>query len=101
MFGPKAHENAHLLLDNNVVGFMGSDAHNLRHRNTDLKSAREKIVKHWGESRAIELLETRPRYILGNKALPPELYIDGLPSEIKRKKPKKTGRKGIFSKLFR
>lgn len=100
VFGSKAHDNVHLLLDHNMTGFLGSDAHNMRHRNTDLKSAREKIVKYWGEGRAMELLETRPRYILENKAMLPELYVDKLPLEVKRKKPKKTEKKGFFAKLF-
>lgn len=100
VFGPKAHENIHMLLDHNMVGFMGSDAHNLRHRNTDLKTAREKIESQWGERCAEELFETRPKCILENIALPAELYFERLPEVVKRPANAKKEKKGFFSKLF-
>ena len=101
VFGPKPHDKVRMLINNSMVAFMGSDAHNLRHRNTNLAGAREKIVKHWGEKCATELFETRPNYILENKALPDALYIDRIPDKVTvpehKENPKK---KGFFAKLF-
>ncbi len=99
VFGPKAHEKVHLLLSHQMIAFMGSDAHNLRHRNTNLKPAREKLVKHWGEAVATELLETKPRHILENKELPPELYFDRLPETLGQPKAKQV--KSFLTKLFK
>jgi len=100
VFGPKVHENVHRLLNRNMIAFMGSDAHNLRHRNTDLKGAREKLEQHWGAEAATELLETRPLHILQNKALPPELYADRLPRTFADEGGEKPKKKGFFAKLF-
>ena len=100
MFGPKAHEKVHMLIDHQMIAFMGSDAHNLRHRTTNLKDAREKLVKHWGEATATELLETKPRYILENKELPPELYVNRLPETLGKPKAKVLKKQGFFARLF-
>lgn len=100
VFGPKVHDNVHQLLNMDMIGFMGSDAHNLRHRNTELKGAREKLETYWGRERAEELFAIRPKHILENKVLPPELYADRLPSGIVQKKNEKPGKKGFFAKLF-
>jgi len=99
VFGPKAHEKVHLLLSHQMIAFMGSVAHTLRHRNTNLKPAREKLVKHWGEAVATELLETKPRHILENKELPPELYFDRLPETLGQPKAKQV--KSFLTKLFK
>ena len=100
VFGPKVHNNVHRLLNRNMIAFMGSDAHNLRHRNTDLKGAREKLEQHWGAEAATELLETRPLHILQNKALPPELYADRLPRIFADEGGEKPKKKSFFAKLF-
>ena len=100
VFGPKVHDNVHRLLNRDMIGFIGSDAHNLRYRNTDLKAAREKLINHWGDDRARELLEERPRHILENKELPPELYMDRLSSAFVQGKSSKPEKKGFFAKLF-
>ncbi|MBR1511242.1 MAG: hypothetical protein IJ858_06470 [Acidaminococcaceae bacterium] len=100
VFGPKAHEKVHMLIDHQMISFMGSDAHNLKHRNTNLKDAREKIVKHWGEATATELLETKPRYILENKELPPALYADRLPKTLGKSDANTAKKKGFFARLF-
>ncbi|MBQ9283826.1 MAG: hypothetical protein IJ216_02110 [Acidaminococcaceae bacterium] len=100
VFGPKPHAKVHMLINNNMVAFMGSDAHNLRHRNTDLSGAREKIVLHWGEETATELFETRPKCILENKALPDALYLNRLPQTIVKPKQETPKKKGFFAKLF-
>lgn len=100
VFGPKAHEKVHMLIDNQMIAFMGSDAHNLRHRNTDLNGARKKLVQHWGEAVATELLETKPRHILENKELPPELYLNRLPETIGNPEGNKSGKKSFLARLL-
>ena len=103
VFGPQAHEKVHMLLANTMVAFMGSDAHNLRHRNTDLSGAKEKLVKHWDETTLQEIVETRPRYILENKPMPDELYLSRLPETVTVKSKKGNGKekkKGFFARLF-
>ena len=100
VFGPKVHDNVHRLLDRDMVGFIGSDAHNLRHRNTNLKVAREKLENHWGHERAEELFSVRPRHILENKALPPDLYTDRLPSAFIQRESAKEEKNGFFAKFF-
>ena len=100
VFGQRAHDNVHRLLNRDMIAFLGSDAHNLRHRTTNLKGAREKLVKHWSEEMGEELLSVRPRHILENKALPPELYVNRLPSVFTQSKNQKSEKKGFFAKLF-
>ncbi len=100
LFGPKVHDNVHRLLNRDMIGFIGSDAHNLRHRNTNLKEVRGKLTNNWGEKRAEELMAVRPLYILKNQALPPELYIDRLPSAFMQRNNCEKMKKGFFAKLF-
>ena len=100
VFGPKPYEKVRMLLNNHMTAFLGSDAHNLRHRNTNLKEAREKITEYWGEETAKELLGTLPLHILQNKALPAELYIDRLPEQIEKPEKEKAKKKSFFAKLF-
>ena len=110
VFGPRVKHNVEHLLQQNVIAFMGSDAHNLRHRNTDLKQAREKISAQWGTETATELFETRPQYILENKPLPANLYADRLPGELTvphfkyrgngDEDPQQPKKKGFFARIF-
>lgn len=81
VFGPIVKQNVEQLLEQKTIAFIGSDAHNLRHRNTNLKLARETITDRWGEAAATELFETRPQCILQNKPLPAELYLNRLPEK--------------------
>ena len=107
VFGPRVQHNVEQLLEQKVIAFMGSDAHNLRHRNTNLKEARETITTCWGEPTATALFETLPQHILQNKALPPDVYLNKLPENItvqpykhhtNPQKPQK--KKGFFARLF-
>ncbi|MBQ9573523.1 MAG: hypothetical protein IJR22_09135 [Acidaminococcaceae bacterium] len=113
VFGPRVQHNVEQLLNQNVIAFMGSDAHNLRRRNTNLKEAKEKITERWGSEAAKELFETRPTYILENKPLPDALYPDRLPEELTvasyhhrvkgdqgQPKPQQQKKKGFFARLF-
>ena len=100
VFGPKVHANVHQLLNRDMIGFIGSDAHNLRYRNTNLKDARVKLETHWGQERTEELFAVRQRYILENKLLPSELYMDRLPSVFVQEKSENPKKKGFFARLF-
>lgn len=110
VFGPLVQHNVEQLLEQKVIAFMGSDAHNLRHRNTNLKEAREIIAARWGTEAATELFETRPQYILENKPLPANLYADRLPGELTvphykhrsngDEDPQQPKKKGFFARLF-
>ncbi len=109
VFGPRVQHNVEQLLNQKVIAFMGSDAHNLWHRNTELKTAKETITTRWGEETATALFETLPMHILQNKALLPDLYQNKLPGEIvvphyrhhkeaQQQQPQK--KKGFFARLF-
>ena len=107
VFGPRVQHNVEQLLEQKVIAFMGSDAHNLRHRNTNLKETREIITARWGTETDRELFETMPHHILQNKALPPDLYQNKLPEELtvqaykhhtNSQQTKK--KKGFFARLF-
>lgn len=108
VFGPRVQHNVEQLLDQKVIAFMGSDAHNLRHRNTNLKEARETITTRWGAETATELFETLPLNILQNKALSTDLYLNKLPEELTvqaykhHKEPQQQlqKKKGFFARLF-
>ena len=109
VFGPRVRHNVEHLLEQKAIAFMGSDAHNLRHRNTNLKEARETMAARWGTEAATELFETRPQCILENRPLPADLYADRLPGELTvphyhhhssnqgAQQPKK---KGFFARIF-
>ncbi len=107
VFGPKVQHNVEQLLEQKVIAFMGSDAHNLRHRNTNLKEARETMTARWGGEAVTKLFETRPQCILQNKPLPTDLYMNRLPETItvqpyrhhkeSQQQPKK---KSFIAKLF-
>ena len=107
VFGPRVQHNVEQLLEQQLIAFMGSDAHNLRHRNTNLKTAREIIAERWGTETATTLFETLPLHILQNKAFSPDVYQNKLPENItvqpykhhtSPQQPQK--KKGFFARLF-
>lgn len=49
-FGQHAERNLRLLLHNKLISFMGSDAHRMNVRNTDLSLERQKLVELVGQS---------------------------------------------------
>lgn len=89
VFGSRAKHFAEVLLRHNLVHFIGSDAHNLRQRNTDIRIPKEKIIELIGEKKAKELFETNPQYILEDK----ELFTSE-PKVFERKK------KSFLKRLF-
>lgn len=56
LMGKRVMATAELLLVNNMVHVIGSDAHSIGQRNTDLTSAVDKITKLIGPQRAIQLV---------------------------------------------
>lgn len=98
VFGPRVQHNVEQLLDQKVIAFMGSDAHNLRYRNTNLKEARDKIITRWGEEAATELFVTRSKFVLNNLPLPEELYSNKLPKELSLQPYKHNDKKSIESR---
>ena len=67
VFGPDVKEFAKVLLQHDLVHFIGSDAHNLRKRTTDTSIAKAEIIRIAGEAKTKEIFETNPRYILEDK----------------------------------
>ncbi|MBM3727582.1 MAG: exopolysaccharide biosynthesis protein [Acidobacteria bacterium] len=79
-FGQTARKFAEELLSQDLVHFLASDAHDLRHRPTRLDEARERARGGWGDDIAEALFETNPRATL-----------TGAPLSVAP--PKKAGRK--------
>ena len=67
MFGRQVQANARMLLQNQIVTFLGSDAHRLHIRNTDLTPVKAELAARAGEAAAAAILETNPGYILNDK----------------------------------
>lgn len=70
-FGPHVQVLAEKLLTNNLVHFLGSDAHNMQNRNTDNSKALKRISELVGEEKTRELAVLNPQYILEDKLLIP------------------------------
>ena len=90
-FGHHVQANAQMLLRNNIVHFIGSDAHRLEGRNTDLTGAKAEIERLRGAAVAEELTQTNPQQILDNK-----IIIPTVPKTIETD----TEKKGFWSRLF-
>lgn len=69
-FGKSAEANAKKLMDQKMVHFVASDAHDTEWRPPDLREARQIVADGWGEETAERLFETYPRIALTNE------YID-------------------------
>lgn len=71
--GRPIKETAMMLLNSNLIHFVGSDGHNTRGRPLKLRAAWEAIANDWGEETAKLLFETNPRKaIMGEEIAPPE-----------------------------
>jgi protein-tyrosine phosphatase len=69
-FGKSAEANARKLMDQRMVHFVASDAHDTEWRPPDLREARKIVADGWGEDVAERLFETYPRIALTDE------YID-------------------------
>ncbi len=81
--GPQVKDTATILLNSNLIHFVGSDSHNTRSRPIKLRSAYEAVAEGWGEHRAVLLFFENPKKaITGAEIESP----DPLPPEpLKRK----------------
>jgi protein-tyrosine phosphatase len=71
--GSQIRDTAEILLNSNLIHFVGSDGHNTRRRPIKLSDAREIIVDGWGAERAELLFVTNPgKAIAGEPIDPPE-----------------------------
>lgn len=71
--GPQARNTAKILLNSNLIHFVGSDAHNTRSRPMKLRAAMELVAERWGKERAALLFKENPKKALsGHKIEPPD-----------------------------
>ena len=82
-FGKHVQANAQRLLANNMLHFIGSDAHKMEGRNTDLTGVEKEIQKLAGKEKAEELLEINPQKVLHNQVI-----IPTVPEEVQTNIPK-------------
>ena len=61
IFGDRAKTLAHDLMDHNLIHFIASDGHNVDSRPIFLGDVFQYVADHWGEDRAVDLMETNPR----------------------------------------
>ena len=90
MFGEKVAGHAKRLIENHMTCFIGSDAHRVQGRNTDLTEAVKALRSMAGVGYAEDILENNPRRILENQPLEWDV-----PDALKEEK-----KKGFFAKLF-
>ena len=92
LFGKQAQENARMLVKNGAVSFLGSDAHRLEHRNTDLTAARTELEKLAGPEQVQLITQENPSCILQD-----QVFYPPLPEKLEPLQPKK---KGFWSRLW-
>jgi len=92
MFGHKAQAFAEILLNNNMVHFLGSDAHRIETRNTDMREAVTRMKALVSELYVEQIVTINPQAILDNKTLNVEV-----PKSLIMPKKKK---RGLLEKLF-
>lgn len=69
-FGKSAEANCRRLMDQKMVHFVASDAHDTEWRPPDMREARAIVAERWGEATAERLFETYPKIALTDQ------YID-------------------------
>jgi len=92
MFGTKAQAFAEMLLNNNMVHFLGSDAHKIERRNTDMREAVIRMKTLVSELYVEQIVTSNPQAILDNKSL--DIVV---PKEIVDPQEEK---KGFFGKFW-
>ena len=92
LFGEKVRKNAELLLKNEVACFIGSDAHRVKGRNTDLAPVQRRLVELIGSEKAELLCETNPQRLLAD-----EVITLKVPQQLRYPEKKK---QSFWSKLF-
>ncbi len=95
LMGARVMKTAELFLQNQMIHAIGSDAHGIRNRNTNLTSAVEKITMLMGESRTHELMVANPDHIIHSR----EIEIPDIKEIRNFQEP--TGMMKWFSKLWK
>jgi protein-tyrosine phosphatase len=73
LFGSKARDFAHRMIDHNLAHIVATDSHDVRHRPPILSAARDVVVRLAGAEAARNMVEDLPRAVLeGRQAEPPE-----------------------------
>jgi len=90
-FGEHVKKQAEFLLKNGLVCFIGSDAHRIKIRNTDLTHAREKLTELIGVEKARMICVDNPQKLLADA----DITIK-LPQRLQRIEKKKS----FWSRLF-
>ncbi|WP_378950825.1 tyrosine-protein phosphatase [Pelosinus sp. sgz500959] len=67
LMGTRVMETAEFFLRNNMIHVIGSDAHGIRNRNTNLTSAIDKITMMIGTERTQQLMVTNPSDIIHSR----------------------------------
>ena len=92
LFGAQVQQYARLLLQNKVISFMGSDAHRVEKRNTDLTAAARELGQLAGADLAEQITTNNAECILHDEVfyppLPEQLVMDA------------NQRQSLWSKLF-
>lgn len=70
LFGSTARKMAEQLMNERMVHFIASDAHETKARTARLAEARKWVEEHHGEEEAVRLFETNPRATLTGETLP-------------------------------
>ncbi len=68
-FGPATAKFIRKLLDESLVHFVASDAHDTRWRPPGLEKARQVIASRWGEETARRLTSTNPQAVIEDRPL--------------------------------
>lgn len=80
-FGKRAYVAAHVLMQNQLVTCVASDAHTPYMRTTYMRDVKEYIEDEYGGKTAVQLLEKNPKKILHGEILQP----NGKPPERRRR----------------
>lgn len=68
-FGAEAQKNLELLLHNRLISFIGSDAHRVKRRNTNLTDERQRLYDLCDEAYANTIIKHNPKALLANEAI--------------------------------
>ena len=69
-FGKRPQYWSERMLDEGIVDFVATDAHNVTGRPPILSAARERLAERLGEAEALEMVYNRPARVLRNEAMP-------------------------------
>ncbi|GBD93717.1 tyrosine-protein phosphatase YwqE [bacterium BMS3Abin05] len=86
IYGDRAKSLAHELMDHEMIHFIASDGHDVDSRPIYLGDVYEYVSEHWGEARAVKLMEINPKKAIQAE----EIEIqEPIPFEEKLKRPNK------------